>query len=178
MRRFLLGLCLVVAAAAPGNTARADPLRFPPAGKPAFQVTLLKGWHSKADTRGGLLLVPPPQSQHAMVYIAVLTDETLRGADARKVAGAVAKVAGFELNDKQDPARVSDPTGARIYRGTAFYGSMPPVRGLARKAKIVIFPLSPNTWAQIWVITQPGIGAVEIAALEQVLDGIALVNEP
>ncbi len=183
MRRHFLRLCLIgaVAAGALATQAfavKADELRFPQTGKHAFHVTLLKGWRSKADARGGLLLVPPAASQHAMIYLAILVDDTLRGAPAGVVAGAVAKPAGFAINDKQDPARMSNPQGTRFYRGTAFYGATPAKRGLARRAKIVIFALAPNTWAQVWVVTQPGINSVELAALDRMLNGITLASEP
>ena len=38
--------------------------------------------------------------------------------------------------------------------------------------------LQPAVWAQVWVVTQPGINAVELAALDRVLNGLTLVSEP
>src|SRR5664279_4073068 len=141
MRRLVLLLCVLAAGALP---AQAKALRFPPTGKHVFLVDLPKGWQTKTDARGGLLLIPPSQSQHAMIYLAILVDDKLRGQPVSAVAAQVAK---------EEPARMTDPQGA-ILRGTAFYGKIsekiPEQRGLARKAKIVIFPLEPNTWAQAW----------------------------
>ena len=59
-----------------------------------------------------------------------------------------------------------------------FNGAIPAKRGLARKAKIVLVRLQPTVWAQVWVVTQPGINAVELAALDRVLNGLTLVSEP
>ena len=49
-------------------------------------------------------------------------------------------------------------------------------RGLARTAKIMIFRLKSNTWAQVWVVTQPGMNAVETDAIDQVLNRITLTT--
>lgn len=161
--------------AAGGLAAHANEFRFPKTGKHGFRVNLPKGWQSNADTRGGLLLVPP--DQHAMIYIAILVDDKLRDRPDSAVAGEVAKVAGIEHIDSQGPAQISDPNGTVFYKGTAFYGTMPAKHGFARKAKIVIVRLEPNTWAQVWTVTQPGMNAVESDALDQVLNGITLTSE-
>jgi hypothetical protein len=174
MRRLVLLLGLIGAVVA--GAAHADALRFPQNGKHAFQVDLPKGWRSKADTSGGLLLVPP--YPHAVIYIGILTDDKYRDQPDSAVAGEVAKIAGIKRIDSQGPARISDPTGAVFYRGTMFNGDIPAKRGLARKAKIVLVRLKPNVWAQIWIVTQPGIDAVEFAALDRVLGGLTLISEP
>ncbi len=174
MRRLVLLLGLIGAVAA--GAAHADALRFPQNGKHAFQVDLPKGWRSKADTSGGLLLVPP--YPHAVIYIGILADDKYRDQPDSAVAGEVAKIAGIEHIDGQGPARISDPKGAVFYKGTTFNGSIPAKRGLARKAKIVLVRLQPNVWAQVWIVTQPGINAVEFAALDRVLNGLTLISEP
>ena len=177
MRRLVLLLCVLAAGALP---AQAKALRFPQTGKHAFLVALPKGWKTKTDARGGLLLIPPSQSQHAMIYLAILVDDKLRGQPVSAVAAAAAKSVGVEMFDKEEPARMTDPQGA-VLRGTAFYGKIsekiPEQRGLSRKAKIVIFPLEPNTWAQAWTVTQPGMNPVEYKAVDQVLNNITLTTE-
>jgi hypothetical protein len=178
MRRLCLLLCLIVAAGA--LPAQAAEFRFPKTGKYAFLVDLPKGWQTKTDTRGGLLLIPPSQSQHAMIYLDILVDDKLRGQPVSVVAAQVAKSVGVEAFDKEEPARMTVPSGA-ILRGTAFYGKIsekiPEKRGLARKAKIVIFPLEPSTWAQAWIVTQPGMNSVEYKAVDRVLNAITLTSE-
>src|SRR5450631_2992288 len=180
MRRLCLLLCLIGAVAAGALPAQAAALRFPPTGKHAFLVDLPKGWQTKTDARGGLLLIPPSQSQHAMIYLGILVDDKLRGQPVSAVAAAAAKSAGVATFDKEEPARMTDPAGA-VIRGTAFYGKIaekiPEKRGLARKARIVIFPLEPNTWAQAWTVTQPGMNPVEYKAVDQVLNNITLTTE-
>jgi uncharacterized protein YhbP (UPF0306 family) len=115
-----------------------------------------------------------------MIYLAILVDDKLRGQPVSAVAAQVAKSVGVETFDKEEPARMTDPQGA-ILRGTAFYGKIsekiPEQRGLARKAKIVIFPLEPNTWAQAWTVTQPGMNPVEYKAVDRVLNAITLTSE-
>jgi hypothetical protein len=173
MRRLVLLLCVLAAGALP---AQAKALRFPLTGKHAFLIDLPKGWQTKTDARGGLLLIPPSQSQHAMIYLAIIVDDKLRGQPVNAIAAAAAKSVGVETFDKEEPARMTDPTGA-VLRGTAFYGQIPEPRGLSRKAKIVIFPLEPNTWAQAWTVTQPGMNPVEYKAIDQVLNNITLTTE-
>jgi hypothetical protein len=96
------------------------------------------------------------------------------------VAAAAAKSAGVATFDKEEPARMTDPQGA-VIRGTAFYGKIaekiPEKRGLSRKARIVIFPLEPNTWAQAWTVTQPGMNPVESKAVDRVLNSITLTAD-
>jgi hypothetical protein len=174
MRRLVLLVGLIGAVAA--GAAHAGALRFPPSGKHAFQLDLPKGWQSKTDSRGGLLLVPP--YPHALIYIGILADDKYRDQPDSAVAGEVAKIAGIEQIDGQGPARISDPKGAVFYRGTTFHGTIPAKRGLARKAKIVLVRLQSTVWAQVWVVTQPGVDAVENAALDRVLNGLTLISEP
>ena len=173
MRRLVLLLCVLAAGALP---AQAAALRFPPTGKHAFLIDLPKGWQTKTDTRGGLLLIPPAPSQHAMIYLGILVDDKLRGQPVSAVAAQVAKSVGVETFDKEEPARMTVSSGA-VLRGTAFYGKIPEKRGLARKAKIVIFPLEPSTWAQAWIVTQPGMNSVEYKAFDRVLNNITLTTE-
>jgi hypothetical protein len=177
MNRLLLLLCLIVALAAGAPAAHADTFRFPASGKHAFHITLPKGWQTKMDTRGGLLLFPPSHRQRAMVYVGILVDDNLRGRPDSEVAAEVGRIAGVETFDKQEAARVTDAKGTRIYRGTAFFGQIPGKRGLARKARIVIFPLEPNTWAQVWTVTQAGMNAPETAELDRVLNDITLASD-
>lgn len=173
MRRLCLLLALIAAAALPAQAAE---FRFPKTGKYAFLVDLPKAWRTKPDARGGLLLIPPAPSQHAMIYLGIIVDEKLRGQPVEAVAAASAKTAGVEAFDKQEPARMTVPGGA-VVRGTAFYGKIPERRGLARKARIVIFPLAPDTWAQAWTVTQPGMNHVEYEAVDRVLNSITLTRE-
>ena len=176
MRRLVLLLCLIGAGAAGALPAQAEALRFPKTGKHAFLVDLPEGWHTKTDTRGGLLLIPPPQYQHAMLYLGIVVDDKLRGQPDSAVAAEVAKTVGVKAFDKQEPARITDAKGG-VHRGTAFYGKIPENRGLSRRGKIVIIPLEPSTWAQAWTVTQPGMNYIEYDALDRVLNSITLAGE-
>ena len=140
----------------PGRCTSRRPARTP------SRLDLPRGWNTTTDKRGGLLLVPP--DNHALIYLAILTDDKLRGQPDSAVVGQVAKVAGIAMDDKQDAERITAADGARIIRGTAFYGTLPAKRGLARRARIVLFKLAPDTWAQVWTVTQPGMNAIETAA--------------
>ena len=170
MRFPVLLLVLFAFAAAP---AQARPLQFPPTGAHAFKLDLPRGWNTSTDKRGGLLLVPP--DNHALIYLAILKDAKLRGQPERAVVGQVAKVAGIEMEDKQDAERITASDGTRVIRGTAFYGTLRGKRGLARRARIVLFKLDANTWAQVWTVTQTGMNANETAAVAKVLNSISLV---
>jgi hypothetical protein len=172
MRRLFLLVCLIAAGAL---AAQAEPFRFPKTGKHAFRVNLPKGWNTRTDTRGGMLLVPP--YRHAMIYLGIVVDDKLRNQPDSAVADEVAKTVGIEHIDHEGRARVTGSHGTPIYRGTAFSGMMPAEHGFARKAKIMIFPLEPNTWAQVWTVTQPGMNAVESDAFDKVLNGITLTSE-
>jgi hypothetical protein len=174
MRRLCLLIALIGAVAA--LPAPAKELRFPPAGKYAFLVDLPKGWRTKADAAGGLLLIPPTPSQHVMIYLGIIADEKLRSEPLESIAAQAAKAAGIEAFDKQEPARMTVPSGG-VIRGTAFYGKIPEKRGLSRRARIVIFPLAPGTWAQAWSVTQPGMNYVEYEAIDKVLNSITLTSE-
>jgi hypothetical protein len=171
IQRLLVLLCLIggMALAFP---ARAEPFRFPSTGNYAFRIDLPRGWTTKMDKLGGMLLVPP--NQYAVVYLSIIVDNKLRNQPDSVVVAKQAKIVGVELSDNHEPARISD--GRTIFRGTAFYGKMPEKRGLARKAKIVIIKLAPNTWAQVWTVTQPGMNSVESDAFDQVLNAITLIS--
>jgi hypothetical protein len=175
MCRVLMLLCLIGGLTAGGLTAHADEFLFPKTGKHAFRVDLPKGWKTRLDKRGGMLLVPP--YQHAMIYLGIVVDDKLRNQPDRAVADAFAKIVGIEQINREGGARVTSANGTAIYRGTAFSGTMPAEHGLARRAKIMIFRLEPNTWAQVWTVTQPGMNAVESDALDRVLNRITLTSD-
>ena len=176
MRRVFILLCLLSAVAVGKQAANANEFQFPKTGNYAYRVNLPKGWQTKMDTRGGLLLIPPAP-QHALIYLAILVDDKSRGKPDSVVATDVAKIAGIQTFYKQEPALIFDGRGTASFRGTAFYGTMPEKLGLARTAKIMIFHLESNKWAQIWVVTQPGMNAVETDAIDQVLNRITLTTE-
>ena len=168
MRRFVLALTLIALAA----SAQAAELRVPKSGPYAFRVTVPKGWHSRYDALGGLLMVPPAASQHAMLYLAILTDAKYRGQPPSMVAAEVAKLAGIETIDSQKPATIAGR------EGTAYFGNIvKKAPRYERKAKIVLVRLAPDTWAQQWIVTQPGMNYVETNALNKALDGITLTRE-
>jgi hypothetical protein len=171
MRRLFPLLAVAIFAASP---AQARPLQFPQTGAHAFRLDLPRGWNTSTDKRGGLLLVPP--ENHALIYLAILNDTTLRGQPERAVVTQVAKVAGIAMQDRQEPERITVSDGTRIIRGTAFYGTLPGKRGLARRARIVLFKLDANTWAQVWTVTQPGMNSNETAAVAGVLNSITLTG--
>jgi hypothetical protein len=173
MRRLIVVLLLIAFGAASGHAAA---LRFPKTGKHAFLVDLPKGWHTKPDAKGGLLLIPPATSQHAMLYLGIFTDDSLRGAELGAVAMAAAKPSGLERFSTKEPARITDQKGV-VHRGTAFIGKVPEKNNMFRRAKIVIIPLTPGVWAQAWVVSQYGASAAEQRALETVLDSLTLVSE-
>jgi hypothetical protein len=171
MRRLSIFLCLIgsMVLALP---AQAERFRFPPTGKYAFRIDLPRGWTTKTDKLGGMLLIPP--NQYAVVYLSIIVDDKLRNQPNSVVAAKQAKIVGIESIDSHEPARISD--GRTIFRGTAYYGKMPEKRGFARKAKIVIIKLTPNTWAQVWTVTQPGMNPVEANALDNALNAITLIT--
>lgn len=173
MRRFLLLLCLFALAALPASAVE---FRFPKSGTHAFLVDLPRGWVTKPDARGGLLLIPPTNAQHAMLYLGIITDDALRGKPLESVAAAAAKRSGVEGFDKQEPARITDAKGA-VHRGIAFYGKVPEKKGRFRKAKIIVVPLGDNTWAQAWIVSQPGMGYVEYSKFDAVLESLTLAGE-
>ncbi len=177
MRRLLL-LCLLALGTMTAQIlpAAAAQLRFPKTGKHAFLFDLPRGWVTKTDARGGLLVVPPAENQHAMLYLGIIVDDTLRGKPLEAVAAIAAKPSGVESFDKQEPARITDAKGA-VHRGTAFYAQVPEKKGHVRKARIVIIPLAPNTWAQAWTVTQPGMNPVEYEALDGLLNSLTLAGE-
>jgi hypothetical protein len=168
----LLALACVLAAV---TAAPAKELRYPPDGKYAFTIDLPASWKTKTDTRGGLLLIPPAQQQHTFIYLGIINDEKLRGQPDAAVAADGGKIAGVASFDKQEPARITDAKGA-VHRGTAFYGKIEG-RRLARRAKVIILPLAPAVWAQVWTVSQPGMNSVEYQALDKVLNSLTLVSE-
>lgn len=173
MHRLLLVLSLAAFAAFP---ARAAEVRFPQTGKHAFLLDLPRGWVTKPDAKGGLLLIPPATAQHAMLYLGILTDDALRGKSLEAVAAAAAKSSGVESFDKQEPARITDAKGA-VHRGIAFYGKMAEKKGRFRKAKILVVPLADNTWAQAWIVSQPGMNYVEYNKFDAVLESLTLASD-
>ena len=174
MRRLLTLALLALVPTFVHTTANAAALRFPKAGKHGFALDLPKGWHTKTDEKSGMLLIPPAPTQHVMVYLGLIVDDALRGEPLNAVADKAGREAGVKSFDKQEEARITASNGGALHRGTAFYGNIAEKRGHSRRAKIVIIPLGPNTWAQVWTVTQPGMNSVEYRALDDVLESLTL----
>ena len=172
MRRLVLLMLLLLAA----SPLEARELRVPADGKQALLVELPRGWQTKADADGGMLLIPPAASQHAMLYLGILSDPALEGAMDVAVAARVGRKVGVIGFDKQELARITDGKGV-VHHGTTFTARVPEKHGMSRKAKIVIVPLGPHTWAQAWIVTQPGMNYVEYNKLNAVLESITLAGE-
>jgi len=172
---FLLPALLAALALSPAHAAE---MRFPKTGAKAFHIDLPAKWRTRTDTHGGLLLIPPAGEQHGLLYLALIVDEASRAipgiAGAARIAQDAAKPVGIVLDGKQEPARVTGPTGRTVYHGTAFYGSMPAKRGYARAVRMIVIRLAPDTWAQVMTVKQPGMNAAETAALDRVLNDITL----
>jgi hypothetical protein len=167
----VFGVLLVSGLLAFAAAALATELRVPKDSPYAFHVTVPKGWHSNYDAFGGLLMVPPAPSQHAMIYLAVLKSEKYRNQTDSVVAADVARLAGIEKIESQKPAKISGRDG------TAYFGTIvKKAPRYERKAKIVLLRLAPDTWAQQWVVTQPGMNYVELNALNKTLDAITLTG--
>jgi hypothetical protein len=140
MIRLAAALCLTLGLATVATTARLEELRVPPQGPHAFAVTVLKGWHGHADAAGGLLLTPPPASQHVMIYLAVVTD-----AAAARMLASPAGVDKIEAIEGGQPALL----GGR--NAIAFTGRLASKRPrFARRVRIVLVRLAPDTVAQQW----------------------------
>lgn len=172
MRCLVLLLCFLAAAL----PAQGKELRVPKDGKYALLVDLPRGWQTRTDKLGGMLVIPPAARQHAMLYLGIVHDAGLRGATDAAVAAKVGRMVGVTGFDKQEPAHITDRRGA-MHRGTMFYAKVPERRGYSRQAKIVIVQLAPDTWAQAWVVIQAGMNYVEADALDKVLNGIRLATE-
>jgi hypothetical protein len=167
----VFGVLLVSGLFAFAAAAQAAELRVPKDSPYAFHVTVPKGWHSKFDAFGGLLMIPPAPSQHAMIYLAVLKSEKYRNQSDSVVAADVARLAGVEKIESQKPAKISGR------QGTAYFGIIvKKAPRYERRAKIVLLRLAPDTWAQQWVVTQPGMNYVELNALNKTLDAITLTG--
>ena len=171
MRRLVLLLMLAVIA----WPAQAKPLRYPSAGAYRFNVDLPEGWRTTTDRRGGLVLVPP--DNHSLIYLSIISEAKWRGRSDSAVVQAVGGIAGIVMTERHESERITAADGARIIRGTAYYGTLPSKHGLARRARIVLFKLAPDTWAQVWTVTQPGMNARETAALGNVLNSITLSSQ-
>jgi hypothetical protein len=176
--RFLMAAAVVALAFTP---ARAAELRFPKTGAKALHIDLPENWRTRADTRGGLLLVPPAGEQRGLLYLALIADDAARTepgtSGAARIAQGVARPAGIVLDGKQEPARVTDPTGRTVFHGMAFTGTMPAKRGYARAVRMVIIRVTGDTWAQVMIVKQPGMNAAELAALDRVLNGITVTAQ-
>jgi hypothetical protein len=174
MRAFGIAV-LVALLAAPAPAAE---LRVPKTGKYFFRVTPLRGFHTKTDTSGGLLLIPPASSQHAMIYVGIVSDDKFRGQGdavaAAELAQRAAKAVGIDKLEKLEserPPQISDRAGL------AFSGTIGAKPRYKRTAKIIIVRLEPGTFAQEWIVTQPGMGYVEFDMLKKALANITLTHE-
>jgi len=184
MRRLLPLLALLFAAALGVlalTPARAAELRFPKTGAKAFHIDLPDNWRTRTDAHGGLLLIPPAGEQHGLLYLALIADDAVRAeagiAGAARIAQAAAKPVGIVLDGSEAPARVTDPQERTVFHGMAFTGTMPAKRGYARAVRMVIIRVTPDTWAQVMTVKQPGMNAAETAALDRVLNDITLTAQ-
>jgi len=171
-----LGIVILLAVLA--TPAPAAEQRVPKTGKYFFRVTPLKGFHTKTDTSGGMLIIPPASGQHAMIYVGIVTDDKLRGqSDADAAAGLAEKAAKAAGIDKVEKLVSERPPQISNHNGLAFSGTIGAKPRYKRTAKIIIVRLAPDIFAQEWIVTQPGMGYVEFDLLNKALSNIILTSE-
>jgi hypothetical protein len=165
MRRLAAALLFVCLGAV---AARADDIRFPKEGSPAFLIKLPAGWTSHEDRYNGIQLLPG--DHRTLVYLSMVRDPLYKDKPLMDLALAIGKPSNIKEFPKQEPAAISG------HSGTAFIGKMHNDKGTLLDVKMMIIPLEPDLWATETLLTSQNLSSAQVEALHQAVNGVSLIG--
>ena len=110
MRRTVVALLFVFACLCAGST-RAEDIRFPKQGSPAFMISLPSGWTGHEDQYNGIQLLPA--DHRTLVYLSLVRDPQYKDKPLMDLALAIGKPSNISTFPKQEPASISGRNGTR-----------------------------------------------------------------
>lgn len=165
MRRLAVALLFVCLGAV---AARADDIRFPKDGSPAFLIKLPDGWISHEDQFNGIQLLP--SDHRTLVYLSMVRDPQYKDKPLMDLALAIGKPSNITEFPKQEPGAISG------HSGTTFIGKMHNDKGTLLDVKMVIIPLEPDLWATETLLTSQNLTSAQVEALHTAVDGVSLTG--
>ena len=167
MRRTVVALLFVFACLAAGS-ARAEDIRFPKEGSPAFMISLPAGWTAHEDQYNGIQLIPT--DHRTLVYLSMVRDPQYTGKPLMDLALAIGKPSNITEFPKQEPTSISG------HNGTTFIGQMKNDKGTLLDVKMMIIPLEKDLWATETLLTSQGLNSTQTDELNQAVRGITLTD--
>ena len=154
------GLCLTTAMA-----ARADTLRVPKSGTPAFVADVASGWTPNYDDYGNLVIAADDHS--SFVLLRILDDPGIGDRTLEDVATEVLKAA------EATPFSRSGPGGIAGHPGESFYSQMTS-NSTTLDVRLVVVKLDTAHDAVLAVIEQQTITSAQTANLSDAVGRIGL----
>ena len=147
-------------------SARAEIVRFPETGNPAFLITTPDDWTHQPDGDGNLLLIAGNKTASYALTVGAY-DGTLDD-----LATGAMKAAGAEPPQQMGPTQISG------YRGYAYDSSMVNPRGVHVNVHFVAVKTDAAHMASITMLTVDGIGTGDYQAAHSVMDNTQIVGSP
>src|SRR5262245_34297717 len=169
MQRYLTAAFLVLACLLiDGRPATSQsPMRFPASGPHAFLITVQPGWTTNEDRKhNGMQLFP--DGRWGAIFLSIATDPAFAGRPLLDLALEISKAANVKRSGKEEPAAISGKPG------TAFYGVMTNQKGTALDTRLVIVPLTSDTWATLTTIALQSLTPAQQQSLSEAIASIAL----
>jgi len=167
MRRTVVAFLVVFACLIAGS-ARAEAIRFPKEGSPAFMITLPAGWIAHEDQYNGIQLLPT--DHRTLVYLSMVRDAQYTGKPLMDLALAIGKPSNISVFPKQEPTSISGRDG------TAFIGQMKNDKGTLLDVRMMIIPLEPDLWATETLLTSQNLNSTQVDALKEAVNGVSLIG--
>ncbi len=145
------------------SPARAEVVRFPETGAPAFFIATPDGWTHQPDGDGNMLLVAGNKTAS---YALTISDYS--GTLDDLAAGAM-KTAGANPPQQMGPIAISG------FRGYMYDSDMSNDQGTRINVHLVVLKLDASHMASITRLTIDGIGGEDYAAAQSVLENTSLI---
>jgi hypothetical protein len=163
-----LSILLGFALAAGSVPSRAQTVRLPKAGDPAFSVDVPTGWTYSYDTNGNLQFVASDHS--AGLQLSMITDQGVAATTLEAVAANVFQTAGATPYTREEPGTVVGHTGE------AFYGTLTEPQ-VVLQMKLIMAKLDDTHIAAISSLIRPDATPQQIAALKALI-GLVQLSVP
>ncbi len=137
--------------------ARADSIRFPATGTPAYAFDLPTGWSSAQDNFGNMRVTADDRS--SALLLSFIVDPSVATATAPEVAVKIIKAAGAAPYTKSEPGSIAG------IPGEAFITTMSNDRGVVIDMRLVLVKLDSSHYASLAILAARGISASSAAAL-------------
>jgi hypothetical protein len=152
------------------SSARADAIRFPATGTPAYAFDLPSGWSATKDDYGNMRVAA--DDKESALLLSFIVDPSVATATAPEVAAKIIKAAGAAPYTRSEPGSIAG------IPGETFITTMSNDKGVVIDMRLVLVKLDSSHYASLAILAARGISASSKAALDALVTQVRFAGHP